>query len=459
MSSLIERWRASREPEPERGTVDELLAQVSYLGQNYPLGLQFTGDMNDDTEAPLPAEFVHNVRTAYQQGGPVFACIVARSYLFTEARFQWQQIDNGRPGELFGTPSLRLLEQPWPRGTTGDLLARAEQDVSLAGNFWVQRDRGRLWRLRPDYMTIVLGSQLDAEHPSEAPDAEEVGAIFKAPNGRPYFMLPEQYCHWAPIPDPLATYRGMSWVGPLYRDVDADNLAVLHKGNFFRKAATVNLVVLPDVSVGFDEFIKFKDSFTEDQAGAINAYKTLFLGAGSKVEKVGLSMKDMDYKGLMGISETRIAAAANVPPIIAGFSEGLASATYSNYGMARRKFGDHYARPQWRSFAGSIQHLLDPPPRGDLETGSVRLWYDDRDIPFLREDTGEEAKIRQTDAVTLNQLIQAGYKPDAATEYVSTGNVSVLEGQHTGLASVQLVPLGAPIDEGEPATNGASAEE
>ncbi|MGB5697221.1 MAG: hypothetical protein WBM46_16305, partial [Polyangiales bacterium] len=135
-----------------------------------------------------------------------------------------------------------------------------------------------------------------------------------------------------------------------------------------------------------------------------------------------------------GRGETRIAAAAGVPPIIAGFSEGLESATYSNYGQARRKFGDHYARPQWRSFAAAVSKLL-PQPRG-----GVRLWYDDRDIAFLREDQGDEAKIRQTDAITVNTLITAGFEPDAVVSAVQTGNLATLAGQHTGLTSVQLVP-------------------
>jgi phage portal protein BeeE len=52
-----------------------------------------------------------------------------------------------------------------------------------------------------------------------------------------------------------------------------------------------------------------------------------------------------------GAGETRIAAAAGVPPVIVGLSEGLQAATYSNYSQARRRFADGTMRPLWRNAA------------------------------------------------------------------------------------------------------------
>lgn len=443
---LIERWRPRPTAEvvpadPRRMSLEQLIEQVNYLGHAYPLGLQTTMSAGA-TEAP-DTSFQAMVTSAYRAAGPVFSCILARALLFSEARFQWQKLENGRPGALFGDQALALLERPWPNGTTGELLWRAEQDVSLGGNFYLRLHRGRLWRLRPDRMLIVLGSEEETDDPAAAIDAEVVGFLFsRGPGRKPKALLPEEVAHWSPIPDPDASYRGMSWLTPVLADVAADRGSTTHKGQFFQNAATPNLVVMPDATVSFDEFKKFKDEFTDEHAGAWNAYKTLFLGGGSKVQTVGLDFKSMDFKGIQGIGETRIAAAAGVPPIIAGFSEGLASATYSNYGMARRKFGDHWARPQWRSFAAAVEKLLVRP-----RAGAARLWYDDRDIAFLREDQGDEANIRQTAAATIRTLIEAGYKADAAVAYANTGNPDVLVGQHTGLTSVQLTPPGA----GEPA--------
>lgn len=444
---LLTRLRPTETTDPKRFTLDGLISQINYLGNTYPIGLQQTLT-GGDTEEP-DTRFTSIVQAAYRDSGIVFACILARAMLFSEARFQWQRIEKGRPGPLFGTPELETLERPWPNGTTGEMLWRAEQDVSLAGNAYLRKARGRLWRLRPDWVTIVLGSRMDVDDPALAIDAEVIGYIWK-PTGQTsggVTLFPEEVAHWSPIPDPLATYRGMSWITPIMREVSADRLAVIHKAKFFEKGATPNLVVMPDATVGYDEFKQFREDFSDQHEGAWNAYKTLFLGGGSKVESVGLSMKDMDYKMVQGAGETRIAAAAGVPPIIAGFSEGLEAATYSNYGQARRKFGDHFARPQWRSFTAAVAHLVDQPKVFD-PTATIRLWYDDRDIPFLREDMRDEAEIKGRDAATVRTLIEAGFDPDAAVAFTQTGNLSSLNGEHSGLTSVQLTP---PDDGTQPA--------
>jgi hypothetical protein len=67
----------------------------------------------------------------------------------------------------------------------------------------------------------------------------------------------------------------------------------------------------------------------ENHAGADNAWKTLNLYPGADVTVVGANLKDIDFKNVRGGGETRIAAAAGVPPVIVGLSEGLAAATYS----------------------------------------------------------------------------------------------------------------------------------
>jgi hypothetical protein len=77
------------------------------------------------------------------------------------------------------------------------------------------------------------------------------------------------------------------------------------------------------------------------------------------------------------------------------------------------------------------------------------LWIDTADVSFLQEDEQDEATIRETRARAIRTLLDAGYDPDAAAQYVATGDVSVLVGSHSGLFSVQLQPAGA--DQAQPA--------
>src|SRR6185312_4197935 len=87
----------------------------------------------------------------------VFSAILVRMALFSEARFQFQAKDDKH---LFGNTGLAKLEEPFgPNTTTGDLLARAEQDASLGGRSftWDAPGERRVGRRRPDWTTIVSG--------------------------------------------------------------------------------------------------------------------------------------------------------------------------------------------------------------------------------------------------------------------------------------------------------------
>jgi hypothetical protein len=84
---------------------------------------------------------------------------------------------------------------------------------------------------------------------------------------------------------------------------------------------------------------------------------------------------------------------------------------------------------------------LVPPPHG-----SAQLWYDDRDIAFLRADRKDVAVIQQTQAATVASLVNAGYKPESVIKALLAEDWGLL--QHTGLYSVQLQP---PMPNGPPA--------
>ena len=145
--------------------------------------------------------------------------------------------------------------------------------------------------------------------------------------------------------------------------------------------------------------------------------------------------------------------AAGVPAVVLGISEGLAGSSLNagNYTAARRRFADMTMRPLWRSVCGVLAPFVQVPAGSEL-------WYDDSDIPFLQEDMKDAADIAQTQAVAVRNLVDAGYDPDAAVLAVSTGNLRLLSGKHSGLYSVQLQPAGStPQPEPAPARMFAEA--
>ena len=399
------------------------------------------------TVEEVEANFAGYVTGAYERNGIVFACMLARQMLFSEARFQFQEMRRGEPGDLFGTQDLAILEKPWPGATTGDLLSRASQDVDLAGNFFAaKRPGGKIRRLRPDWVTMVLGSEDDADADSWDIDSEVIGYIYH-PGGRysdhePTYLLREQVAHFAPIPDPLAGYRGMSWITPIIREVIADSAARDHKVKFFENGATPNLFVSLDIEDP-DKFKRWVEGFDAEHKGTANAYKTLFLGAGSTATVVGNSFQQIDFKTVQGAGETRIAADSGIHPVILGLSDSLqgSSLNSGNFGAARRLTADKTLRPLWRGFAGAMETIV-PAPNGS------RLWYDDRHIPFLADDVKDAAEVQARKASAIRQLIDAGFEAASVVEAVTSGDLKRLK--HSGLMSVQLLPPGTVAKDAKP---------
>ncbi|MCI0636943.1 MAG: phage portal protein [Actinobacteria bacterium] len=442
LRTAIARLVGSKRSEPwPTISLDEWAQWFSFGGLAYPFGLS-TQTLAGDREE-IEQTYAGFAR-AFKANPVIFACIQARLLLFSEARFQWQRFQQGRPGELFGDRALELLERPWPGGTTGDLLSRAELDVSLGGNFFVLlRPGGRLARLRPDWVTIIVGSRASPELAGWDVDAEVTGYAY-TPGGigsgqPPRIYGPEVVAHYAPIPDPEAHWRGMSWLQTAVRDLLADGAATTHKLRFFEKGATPNMVVEMHAEVAKEAFDAWVKAFQEQHEGTANAYKTLFLGGGSTAKVLGANLRQADFRSVQGAGETRIAAAAGVPPVIVGLSEGLAAATYSNYGQARRRFADGTMRPLWRSLCGALEGIVDAP-------AGARLWYDDRHIPFLQEDAADDAKILVEQSAAIRQLSDAGYEPNSVIDAVTSGDLRRL--RHSGLFSVQLQGPGAPNGSG-----------
>lgn len=399
---------------------------------------QSTNGMITTTWKGEPAERIGQTMAslaqhAYKGNGLAFSIIAVRMVAFSLARFSWQRMRGGRPSDLFGTPALSPLEVPWPGGTTQDLLQRMLLDADLAGNSYVIRDGPYLARLRPDWVQIILepivinGGIVGYR---KVGYTFHNGGIDVCPIDKVALFTASQVAHFAPTPDPDANYRGQSWLGACIREIQNDSTMERHKTRFFENAATPNLSVSLDKSVSARDFARFKEAMDAEHVGPENAYKTLYLGGGADVKVIGASFEQIQMNDLQGRGETRVAAAGGVPPVIVGLSEGLASASYSNYGQAMRRFAELTMASLWGNVAGSLATIMASPG------SDVRLWYDTRDIAFLREDRTAAAEIQGRQAQTIRTLLDAGFEPDSVILAVGAEDWSLLV--HSGLYSVQL---------------------
>ncbi|HEY3260207.1 MAG TPA: phage portal protein [Pseudonocardiaceae bacterium] len=435
----LDRVQANRAPasrRPTNMTLDEYVELFRFqgFGGEYPFIQTTMGRLDEE-------QIVQNASMAYRMHGPIAALVVARLQVFSQARFAWTRFEGGQPTDLFGTTALKVLERPWYGGTTSDLLAKMEVDVSTAGTAYIRkitrpRQPPRLIRLRPEWMIVVLGSDEDAEHPAEAADVDLLGFAYKPPNGNMVLLDRDEVALFAPLPDPDRVFLGMSWVTPVLQELRADSAQTEHKLAFFRNNATSNLALKFDPQITIEQIREFKALLEEEHVGAWNAWKILYLGGGADPVPIGSSLKDMDFSSVAGKAESRLAAMAGVPPSWVGFSEGLQGSALNagNFNSARRRYADGTAHHWWANAARSLEVLVPDP----TSAPGASLWYDTRSVPFMREDAADAAKIQAEEAATIVALVRDGFTPESAIAAVQNRDWGRL--QHTGYMSVQLVP-------------------
>jgi hypothetical protein len=431
--------------------VDNYWPYANIGGLTYPLdNLSLT--MPGGREEEIESNFVSYTQRAYKGNSVVFSVMRDRVALFSQARFRWRGFANG---DLFGTPALDILQHPGgPTTTTGDLLSRAITDADIAGNFYATRRRirgeDRIKRLRPDWVTMVFGTD-DPNVSADDLDAEFLGIIYypggEYSGGKPEYLQRSQIAHFAPVPDPEANVRGMSWLTPIVREIMADTAATTHKLKFFENGGTPQLIVKRPDAPSKEAFSEWRKIIESGHTGVANAYRTLYLTAGADATPVGKDLQQLDFKIVQGAGETRMAGAGGIHPVVAGLSEGMqgASLNAGNFASARRLTADKTLWWLWGNFCGSMETLV-PPPKAS------QLWIDARDIPFLREDRKDAAEIQQIKGTSIALYVDKGFTRDSAVAAVDAEDVTLLK-PDPDWVSVQVQGTGA-----SPSTNGSKPD-
>ena len=403
-----------------------------------------------DREAILP-QVAGWAQKASASDAVVFAAIVARMTLLSEGEFQFQAADDRH---LFGDTRLKILERPWPHGTSGELQARCELDASVAGNSytWAPPDEGRLVRLRPDWTTII--SEL-VSVPGGGMYRSKLGYWWEPPKsvldqGKGFFVPVEEVAHWAPLPDPEADFRGMSWLTPVMRDINADSAMITHKIKYFENNASPNILIRYPQKLQPGTVDSIRERMAARYGGVANAFKTLVLDQGADLTVVGNSLAEIDFANVAQAGVERILADAMVPPLVVGL-EPIKGAGKS-YESVMRHFGDTWARPQWRSLCGALETIVP-----GLPSPGQRLWIDTGQIAALQDGEQVRAQVSLIRAQALLTCVEAGYTRESALVAVDSGDVSQLKPDPAALTGpAQPTPVQHLLP--QPGQPGATAE-
>lgn len=368
--------------------------------------------MGRDPIEPIEADYKSFVQRGFKDNGIIYACIAARLTLFAQGRLEMRNKRDGATKEL--PPRLAsLVNSPWPNGSESELLARIEQDTSLAGNYYLyQAERGLWQRLRPDWVDIILD-----------PIGRELAGYVYHQGGRqmrnPKIILPEEMAHGSPIPDPLAAFRGMSWMTTVTREVMGDQAMNQHKLKFFERAATPNLIIKFLETLSDPNRQRLQDTLRSKHAGIGNAYESLILEQGGDATVVGANMQQVSFDVVQAAGENRVAVAAGVPSVVLGIKEGAAQATYNNYGQALQHFSNFTVQHLWTHAASTLETLV-PVPQG------MELVYATDHIVALQRDQKDDAEIAEIQAVTIREYIDAGFTHESAIKAVDEQDVTLL---------------------------------
>jgi HK97 family phage portal protein len=385
-----------------------------------------------EAEYPAP-NFLNHVEQGFSRNEVVYACVTEKSTSLGEAplRVYPDSDGGGEPNDRH--PLRELIRRPNPILSEFELWELTDIYLELAGNapWWVVRDRlGRpveLWPIRPDMLRVI-------PHPN--PQIHHTFAIQYDGESEP-IPVGRDIIHFK-YPNPGNEYLGMAPLQAALRATALDNEATSFVKAFLQNDATPATVIKTAQAV--DEAAaetlkrKWKESFTGSKRG-----EPAVLQVGMEVEKLGFSLREMEFPDLRTIAETRITMAFHVPAILVGAKAGLDRSTFSNAEEARKSFWEQTIMPLQRRLGDRLFHFMQGEFPG---VGSVH--FDNSDVVALREaqkDKWDRAtQAFRAGGITRNQYLRELGLPDIG----KAGDVFMTP---AGVIPVPVSSAGEPIGE------------
>jgi phage portal protein BeeE len=211
----------------------------------------------------------------------------------------------------------------------------------------------------------------------------------------------------------------MSWLTPIYREIQADDGLTQYKIKYLDNAASPNILIKYAQKLQPGTVDSIRERMAARYGGTSNAFKTLVLDQGADATIIGSNLSQMDFSGVQQAGTNRILAAAGVPPLVVGM-EPIQGAGKS-YEEVIRRFADLTLRPLWRSMCGALEILVPG------MQPATRLWVDTGDIAALQDGQQVRAQVVLIKGQALLALNQAGFTPDSSVKAVESGDMTLLQ--------------------------------
>lgn len=224
-------------------------------------------------------------------------------------------------------PMLELLAHPNETMTTYELWEATQAYKELTGEcFWFitlgQRNGlpMAIDLIRPDTVQIAIQDTVDVTGQRQIGDV--IGYTITTNTGEQIPVEPNEMIHFKTF-NPFNRYRGYSTVEAGLTSIGIDTATSEFQKNFMENNATPASIVSFKGNIKAEAFNKIKKIFTERHAGVDNAGKSLFIrDADIDIQKLGLSLADLDLTALKQLSSERVRGMFRVPKILLGHTDG-----------------------------------------------------------------------------------------------------------------------------------------
>jgi len=385
-------------------------------------------------------------REGYEKNALINACVNELASSASEAKLV---VEQKRGKEWIPNPDHGLqilLDDPNPLMSAYEFWFNTIMYLSIAGKcFWEMEPSGAgrivgLWLMRPDLveieaMRVKLGERT----------RKKIAGFRWLGLGEGSITFPSEGVLYFKHPHPRDEIEGFPPLAAAARDGDTDNFATDFVQSFFKNAA---------VPFGIFKMKGYQDEAMIAQAKAkLKAmyggpaqmwHDPLFLGEESEWVQMGSTFTDMDFPQLRRITESRICAVFQVPPILVGAFVGLEKGSLGTpaYTMARKSFWMETLMPAYKKNAGIINRQLAP-----LFGKDVRVVWDFSEVEALQEEQSA-VFTRANDSIAAGWVTVNEARNMAGLEEVPAGDVF--------LRPMMLLPVSA---EEKPPPPGAKALE
>lgn len=302
--------------------------------------------------------------------------------VFPEAPLRLQKKDqDGKLQPVTEHPALTLLRQPNPLYHGSALWKATVWDFSIDGNaYWmIVRNRGGIVK---ELHYLPAYTMRPAWQPGQTL-AERFWEY--RPDGEVYALPAASVLHFRDGIDAEDVRLGCSPLKNLYREIYTDAAAANLVAALLRNRALPSAIIAPAEGAEYDQVnIEETRQYVQEMFSGDNRGQPLVLGGATSIQTFGYSPEDLNVLNVRYMTEERIAAALNVPPIVVGLGSGMRRSTYSNVESAREMAWENGMIPMLRDLAETLNEWLTPllvdeqPLLFDFDISAVRVLQEDR---------------------------------------------------------------------------------